>query len=165
MWNMKACLSYQIRYAKMQVVQAPGMLGTFSPPPRVSDPDMHHDTCVTPVPWCMSGSLTNGFSWSHWRWKRSRHSRGMRNLQFCISSKRPICQCLHSGCRNKLLIDKTAGGQVMNDWSLVLIIRKQGYVYGVLQNNVLGIMNNKSNLRNEKLSVLNVKIMDILDNS
>ena len=26
--------------------------------PRVSDPDMHHGTCLTHVPWCMSGSLT-----------------------------------------------------------------------------------------------------------
>ena len=34
--------------------------GTFSPPSRVSDPDMHHGTCVMHVPWCMSGSLTNG---------------------------------------------------------------------------------------------------------
>ena len=34
----------------------------FSPPPTskkqlVSDPGMHHGTCVTHVPWCMSGSL------------------------------------------------------------------------------------------------------------
>ena len=28
--------------------------------PLVSDPDMHHGTCVTHVPWCMSGSLTRG---------------------------------------------------------------------------------------------------------
>ena len=28
--------------------------------PLVSDPGMHHDTCVTHVPWCMSGSLTCG---------------------------------------------------------------------------------------------------------
>ena len=27
---------------------------------RVSDPDMHHGTCVAHVPWCMSGSLTSG---------------------------------------------------------------------------------------------------------
>ena len=33
----------------------------FSPPPWVSDPDMHHGTCVVHVPWCISGSLTNGF--------------------------------------------------------------------------------------------------------
>ena len=26
--------------------------------PLVSDPGMHHGTCVTYVPWCMSGSLT-----------------------------------------------------------------------------------------------------------
>ena len=28
--------------------------------PLVRDPDMHHDTCVTHVPWCMSESLTHG---------------------------------------------------------------------------------------------------------
>ena len=28
--------------------------------PLVSDPDMHHGTCVTHVPWCMSGSLNRG---------------------------------------------------------------------------------------------------------
>ena len=28
--------------------------------PIVSDPSMHHGTCVTHVPWCMSGSLTRG---------------------------------------------------------------------------------------------------------
>ena len=26
----------------------------------ISDPGMHHGTCVTHVPWCMSGSLTPG---------------------------------------------------------------------------------------------------------
>ena len=50
------------RYAKLRVAHAPG---TF---PRhrlqrkllVSDTSMHHGTCVTHVPWCMSGSLTRG---------------------------------------------------------------------------------------------------------
>ena len=28
--------------------------------PQVNDPGMHHGTCVTHVPWCMSGSLTSG---------------------------------------------------------------------------------------------------------
>ena len=28
--------------------------------PLVSNPGMHHGTCVTHVPWCMSGSLTRG---------------------------------------------------------------------------------------------------------
>ena len=37
------------RYAKLRVSHAPGMPGTFSPPQPVSDPDMHHGTCVTHV--------------------------------------------------------------------------------------------------------------------
>ena len=32
----------------------------FQRKPLVSDPEMHHGTCVTHVPWCMSGSLTRG---------------------------------------------------------------------------------------------------------
>ena len=55
------------RYAKLWVAHAPGMPGTFFPPPRISDPDMHHGTCVTHVPWCMPGSLTSGFLWSRRR--------------------------------------------------------------------------------------------------
>ena len=54
------------RYVKLRFAHAPGMPGTFSPPSRVSDPDMYHGTCVTHVPWCMSGSLTSGFLWSRW---------------------------------------------------------------------------------------------------
>ena len=34
-------------YVKLRVAHAPEMPGTFSPPPRVRDPDMHHGTCVT----------------------------------------------------------------------------------------------------------------------
>ena len=54
------------------------MPGMFSPPPGVSDPDMQH------------GTLSNGFPWSRWRGKRSRHSRRMRNPQFYVSDKRPM---------------------------------------------------------------------------
>ena len=32
----------------------------FPPPQQVSDPDMHHGTCVTHVPRFMPGSLTSG---------------------------------------------------------------------------------------------------------
>ena len=32
----------------------------FQRKPLVSDPGMHHGTCVMHVPWCMSGSLTLG---------------------------------------------------------------------------------------------------------
>ena len=41
------------RYVKLLVAHAPALPGTFSPPPRVSDPDIHHGTCVTHLPQCM----------------------------------------------------------------------------------------------------------------
>ena len=62
-----SCHGPLARYVKLRVTHAPGMPGTFSPPLRVSDPDMHHGTCVTHVPWYMPGSLTNGFLWSRWQ--------------------------------------------------------------------------------------------------
>ena len=55
---------------KIVCAHAPGMPGTFCPPPRVSDPHMHHVTCVTHAPWCMPGSLTIGFLWSR-RWGKT----------------------------------------------------------------------------------------------
>ena len=78
------------RYVTLRAVHAPGMPGTFSPPLRVSNPDMHHGTCVTHVSWCMPGSLTSGFLWSWWLGKRSRHSRRMRNPRFYVFGKRPM---------------------------------------------------------------------------
>ena len=70
------------------------MPGTFSPPPQVGDPDKHHGTCVTHVPWCMPGSITSGFLWSRWRGKHFRHSRRMRIPQLSVSGKRPIDSAL-----------------------------------------------------------------------
>ena len=78
------------RYVKLWVAHVPGMPGTFSPPLRVSDPDMNHGTCLTHVPWFMLGSLTNGFLWSRWQGKRSRLSWRMHNPQFYVSGKGPI---------------------------------------------------------------------------
>ena len=54
------------RYVKLRVAHAPGMPGMFFPPPRVSNLDMHHGTCVTHVPWGMPRSLNSGFLWSRW---------------------------------------------------------------------------------------------------
>ena len=90
-WKCEACAQYFV-WASCQIHKIMGcacaeMPGTFSPPPRVSDLDMHHGTCVTHVPWCMPASLTGGFRWSRWRVKRSRHSRCMRNLLFYASGK------------------------------------------------------------------------------
>ena len=59
---MRSWASYQIR--NIAGCACAGNAGTVSPrrrlqrKPLVSDPGMHHGTCVTHVPWCMSGSLT-----------------------------------------------------------------------------------------------------------
>ena len=56
--------SYQIR--KIAGCACAGNAGNVFPrrriqrKTRVSDPGMHHGTCVTHVPWCMSGLLTCG---------------------------------------------------------------------------------------------------------
>ena len=55
--------SYQIR--KIVGCACAGNAGNvfsrqFQRKPLFSDPGMHHGTCVTHVPWCMSGSLTCG---------------------------------------------------------------------------------------------------------
>ena len=56
--------SYQIR--KIAGCACAGNAGNVSPrrrfqtKPLVSDPGMHHGTCVPHVPWCMSESLTCG---------------------------------------------------------------------------------------------------------
>ena len=89
-------------YVKLRFAHASGMPGTFSPPPRVSDLDVHHGTCVTHVPWCMLGSLTSGFLWSRGRGKHSRHSRRMHNPHFYVSDKRLMKWSTHQS--DKVLI-------------------------------------------------------------
>ena len=77
----------------------PRMSGAFSPPLWVSDPDKHHGTFVTHVPWCMPGSLTSRFLWRRLRGKRSRYSLHMRNPPFYVSGKRPII-CYNAHCHD-----------------------------------------------------------------
>ena len=67
--DLYLCLWASCQIRKIAGAHAPGMPGTFSPSPHVSDPDMHHGTCVTHVPWCMPGSLTSGFIWN---WRRGK---------------------------------------------------------------------------------------------
>ena len=55
--------SYQI--CKIASCACAGIPGTFSRrrlqrKPLVSDPGIHHGTCVTHMPWCLPGSLTRG---------------------------------------------------------------------------------------------------------
>ena len=119
------------RYVKLRVAHGPGIQGTFSQPPLVSDPDMHHDTCMTHVPWCMPGSLTSGFLWSRWRGKRSRHSHiRIRNTQFYVSGKRTIGLCfyrsphLHCGClvqqRSGSTLAQIMASNYLNQYWLVI---------------------------------------------
>ena len=113
------------RYVKFRVAHAPGMPGTFSPPLRVSDPDMHHGTCVTHVPLCMPGSLTSDFLWYWWRGKRSRHSRRMRKPQFDVSGKRPM------GTLSALLL--LCGGNLLSPlWHFGMVATTNGWTYSDL---------------------------------
>ena len=115
--------SFQATPYATRVTHAPGMPGTFSPPPRVSDSDMHHNTWVTHVSWCRQGSLTSGFRWSRKRGKRSRHSRRMHNPQFCISGKRPLLICLSKKHSWKLTIMRCCG------WHFILGRCKRHFFY------------------------------------
>ena len=82
--------SYHIR--KIVGCACAGKAGNFFPrhrlqrKPLLCDPGVHHGTCATHVPWCMSGSLTRGGG------KRSQHSRRMRNTQYCVSGQKSMYQ-------------------------------------------------------------------------
>ena len=120
------CTSY--RYVKLGVAHAPGMPGTFSSPSRVSDPDMHHGTCVTHVPWCMLGSLTSDFLWSRWRGKRYRHSAcATHNLAYLLRGHcyRHVIVASHWTMITTLLNSLKRSDTYMRHWnkpSLVQII-------------------------------------------
>ena len=60
--------------------------------PLVSDPGMHHGTCVTHM--STGVVMLVGIANPRWLGKRSRHSRRMRNPHFYVSDKRPILRCL-----------------------------------------------------------------------
>ena len=66
MINEGALFSNRFEFGKgRKVSHAPGMPGTFSHhqlqrKPLVNDHGIYHGTCVTHVPWCMSGLLNRG---------------------------------------------------------------------------------------------------------
>ena len=70
-WSMAAFLEQGLPWAYYQIRKIAGCAcagnagnvfprGRLQRKPVASDPGMHHGTCVTHVPWCMSGSLTRG---------------------------------------------------------------------------------------------------------
>ena len=82
-----------IKHVKLQVAHAPGMQGTFPPSQRVSDPAMHHGTCVMHVSWCMAGSLASGFLWKRWQGKTFPAFPAHAQPTFYVSGKRPMGSC------------------------------------------------------------------------
>ena len=78
------------RYVKLRVVHAPGMQGTFSPPPTsketASKRSRHASRHVRVARAVMHVGIAN----PRWRGKCSRYSWRMHNPQFCVSGKRPI---------------------------------------------------------------------------
>ena len=65
-WKEGSLLWASYRIRKIAGCACAGNTGKCFPRQRsqrkllVSDPGMHHGTCVTHVPWCMPGSLTRG---------------------------------------------------------------------------------------------------------
>ena len=100
------------------------MPGTFFPPSRVSDPDIHHGTCMTHVPWCMLGSLTSGSLWSRWRGKRSRYSQRTRNRQFYVSVKRPMPRLLFTLASHALGANSATENRGCNDANFVVMLAR-----------------------------------------
>ena len=76
------------RYVKLWVAHAPGMPGTFSPPPTSKETasSRHASRNVRHARAVMHIRIVN----PRCRGKHSRHSRHMRNPQFCVSGKRSI---------------------------------------------------------------------------
>ena len=84
------------RYLKLRVGHAPGMAGNrLQRKPLVSHPGMHHGTCATHVPWCMSGSLTRG------RWENVPGILGAyatRNFTYLVRGPCPVIICVDIEC-------------------------------------------------------------------
>ena len=104
--HLKPWASYQIR--KIACAHAPGML---SQPPQVSDPDMHHGTCVTHMPWCMPG--ISSFFWSQWRGKTFPAFPAHAQPAIYISGKRHMASTLAAAVGGKVCLwvsnDKVKG--------------------------------------------------------
>ena len=79
-------------WASCQIHKIVGCIcaGNIFPATTFGDLYMHHGTCVRHVPWCMAESLTSGLLRIRWWGKHSWHSQHMRNLQFYVTSKRPM---------------------------------------------------------------------------
>ena len=71
-----------------------GNAGNVSPSPQVSDPEMHHSTSTTHVPWYMTESPASGFLWSQWRGKGSRLSCACAARKFTYQVRGPLLETM-----------------------------------------------------------------------
>ena len=78
------------RYANSRVAHAPGMPGTFSPPPTSKKTASWQSQHATRHVRHARAVMHVGIATPRWRGKRSRHSRRMHNSQFYVSVKRPM---------------------------------------------------------------------------
>ena len=88
LWLRSTGIQHWFRqYVKLRIAHAQGIPETFSLPqtlkrPLISNPSMHYGTCVSHVPWCMSGSLNRGGG------ETSRHShKTLDGLANCLSCR------------------------------------------------------------------------------
>ena len=112
-WQIEIITSISIhgpltRYVKLRVAYAPGMPGTFSPPPTSKETtcelSRHASRHVRHARAVMHIGIAN----PRWRGKRSRHCRCMRNTQFYGSGKRPMRRKITSMSRQQLWFSQTA---------------------------------------------------------
>ena len=78
----------------MRVAHAPGMPGTFSPPPTSKELASYRSRHASRHVRGARAVMHVGIDNPRWRGKRSRHSRRMRNPKFCVSGKRPMGHAL-----------------------------------------------------------------------
>ena len=107
------------RYGKLRVAHAPGMPGTFSPPPTseeiTSYRSRHASRHVRHARAVMHVGIANPW----WRGKRSQHSRLMRTSQFCLSGMKSMAKVLQDGARtrNQMVTTREAAASVSYDFS------------------------------------------------
>ena len=78
------------RYVKLRVAHVPGMTGTFSPPPTSKEIAIYRSRRASRQACDARAIMHVGIDNPRCRGKRPRHSRCMRNQQFCVSGKRPM---------------------------------------------------------------------------
>ena len=88
------------RYAKLRVTHAPGMPGTFYPPPTLKETAGYRSRHASRHVHHARAVMRAGIANPRWRVKRSRHSRRMHNPQFSLFGKRPMQVKLES-CINR----------------------------------------------------------------